>query len=133
MNSFYFDKMHRLYNQNKSCVKSCQKHCFLKTTTLFSPKTHCFPKKPIVFEHVHFNIPLFWNEKLSLALIDVPSSECVNCLLTRNSLVNMCLLLYVFLQQIGKNGVAANARGCLYVQHYITTKKVSIYLLITIW
>ena len=33
-----------------------------------------------------------------------------------------------FLQQIGKNGVAANARGCLhvYVQHLITTKKVVI-------
>ena len=51
MNSFYFDKMHMLYNQNKSCVKSCKKTLlFLKTTTLFSkknpllsPKTHCFP------------------------------------------------------------------------------------------
>jgi len=59
---------------------------------------------------------------------DVPSSECFNRLLTRNSLVHTCLLLYVFLQQIGKNGVAANARGCLYVQHLITTKKVVIYL-----
>jgi len=29
-------------------------------------RTHCFPKKPIVFQHVHFFIPLFWNEKLSL-------------------------------------------------------------------
>jgi len=30
-------------------------------------KTHCFPeKKPIVFQHVHFFIPLIWNEKLSL-------------------------------------------------------------------
>jgi len=71
MNSFYFDKMHMLYNQNKSYVKSCQKHCF-KThkQTLFTPKTHCFPKKPIVFKHVHFFIPLFWNEKLSLHLRD---------------------------------------------------------------
>jgi len=64
MNSFYFDKMHMLHNQNKSCSKSCQnialeKHCFPR-------KTHCFPKKPIVFQHVHFFIPLFWNEKLSL-------------------------------------------------------------------
>ena len=25
-----------------------------------------FSKKPIVFQHVHFFIPLFWNEKLSL-------------------------------------------------------------------
>jgi len=49
------------------------------------------------------------------ALRDVPSSECVNGLLTRNSLVHMCLLLYVYLQHIGKNGVAANAGGCLYV------------------
>jgi len=38
-------------------------------------KTHCFPKKPIVFvikpivfQHVHFFIPLFWNEKLSLSM-----------------------------------------------------------------
>ena len=48
-----------LYNQNKSCVNLCKK-------TLHSPKTHCFPQKPIVFQHVHFFIPLFWNEKLSL-------------------------------------------------------------------
>ena len=32
-----------LYNQNKSCVKSCQK-------TLVSQKTHRFPEKPIVFQ-----------------------------------------------------------------------------------
>ena len=37
------------YNQNKSCVKSCQKHCFLKKKNivsqnpLCSQKTHCFP------------------------------------------------------------------------------------------
>ena len=31
-------------------------------------KTHCFSKKTIVFQHVHFFIPLFWNEKLSLAV-----------------------------------------------------------------
>jgi len=44
-----------------------KKHCFKKQKqTLFTPKTHCFPKKPIVFQHVHFFIPLFWNEKLSL-------------------------------------------------------------------
>jgi len=49
------------------------------------------------------------------ALGDVPSPECVNRLLTRNSQVHMCFLLYVFLQQIGKNGVAMNAEGCLYV------------------
>ena len=46
---------------------------FLKKHTMFSPKktlfsqqNHCFPEKPIVFQHVHFFIPLFWNEKLSL-------------------------------------------------------------------
>ena len=36
MNNVYFDKMHMLYNQNKSCVKSCQK-------TLLKKKPHCFP------------------------------------------------------------------------------------------
>jgi len=41
------------------------------------------------------------------------------------------VIIYVFLQQIGKNGVAANARACLYVQHLINTKKVVIYLHIT--
>jgi len=41
MNSFYFDKMHMLYNQNKSYVKSCQKYCF--KNPLFLKKTHCFP------------------------------------------------------------------------------------------
>jgi len=42
--------MHMLFNQNKSCVKSCQKHCFLKNnnivfqkTPLFSKKNHSFP------------------------------------------------------------------------------------------
>jgi len=59
MNKFYFDKMHLLYNQNKSCVKSCQKHC-LKKPIVFQKKN------PFVFQHVHFFIPLFWNEKLSL-------------------------------------------------------------------
>jgi len=34
-------------------------------------KTHCFPEKPIVFQHVHFFIPLFWNEKLSLVATKV--------------------------------------------------------------
>jgi len=39
----------------------------LKNSLLFSPQNpHCFPIKPIVFQHVHFFIPLFWNEKLSL-------------------------------------------------------------------
>ena len=46
---FFFDKMHMLYNQNKSCVKSCKKHCF--------KKKHCFPKKPIVLP----KNPLFSN------------------------------------------------------------------------
>ena len=54
-----------LYNQNKSCVKSCQKHCSFTIT-------HWFPENPIVFQHVHFFIPLFWNEKLSLV---VPQSD----------------------------------------------------------
>ena len=47
------------YNQNKTCVKLCQKHCFKKPIVL---------KKRIVFQHVHFLIPLFWNEKLSLPI-----------------------------------------------------------------
>jgi len=37
---------------------SVKKHCFLKKTL--------FSKKNIVFQHVHFFIPLFSNEKLSL-------------------------------------------------------------------
>jgi len=43
-NSFYFDKMHTsmLYNQNISCVKLCQKHCF-KNPLFSKKKTHCFP------------------------------------------------------------------------------------------
>jgi len=55
MNSFYFDKMHMLYNQNKSCVKSCQKHCVLKNPIVFQKKplfsnmctflSHCFETK----------------------------------------------------------------------------------------
>ena len=48
--------------------------------------------------------------------ISVVKSECFNRLLTRNSLVHTCLLLYIFLQQIGKNCVALNAEGCRYVQ-----------------
>jgi len=67
-------------------------------------------------------------EMIMLFKSNVPSSECFNRLLTRNSLVHTCLLLYIFLQQIGKNSVAANAKGCLYVQHLITTKNVAIYL-----
>ena len=43
-----------LYNQTKSCVKSCKKILLFKKNPLFSQKTHCFPIKPIVFQHVHF-------------------------------------------------------------------------------
>ena len=53
--------MHMLYNQNKLCVKSCQKHFF---------KNPLFSKKRIVFQYVNFFIPLFWNEKLSLITND---------------------------------------------------------------
>ena len=42
-----------------------KKHCF-KKQHCFHKKNHCFSQKPIVFQHVHFFIPLFWNEKLSL-------------------------------------------------------------------
>jgi len=81
MNSFYFDKMHMLYNQNISCVKSCQKTLlFLKNNIVFQ-KTHCFRKNPIVFQHVHFFIPLFWNEKLSLRItiknVSILESICI--------------------------------------------------------
>jgi len=71
MNSLYFDKMH-IYicfiikiNHVWSRVKI---HCFKKNT-------HCFPKNPIVFQHVHFFIPLFWNEKLSLVVQNVDMSS----------------------------------------------------------
>ena len=52
---------------------------------------------------------------------DAPSLEFVKRLLTRNSLVHMCLFLYDFLQQISKNCVAANAVDCIDVQHLINT------------
>jgi len=42
--------------KKKSCVKSCQKHCLLKN------KPIVFQKKTIFFQHVHFFIPLFWND-----------------------------------------------------------------------
>ena len=48
---------------------------------------------------------------------DVPYSKCVKRLLTRNSLVHICLLWYVLSATNLQNGVALNARGCLYVQH----------------
>ena len=67
MNSFYFDKMHMLYTQNKSCVKSCQNIAFFKKT-LFSKKNHCFPKKPIVFQHVHFFNPIVLRRKIITGL-----------------------------------------------------------------
>ena len=56
MNSFYFDKMHMLYNQNKSCVMSCQKHCL--KNPLFSKK------KRIVFKYVHFFYPIVLKRKI---------------------------------------------------------------------
>jgi len=64
MNSFYFDKMHMIYNQNKSCVKSCKNIIFFKQQHCFPKKPIVLKKKPIVFQHVHFFIPLFWNEKI---------------------------------------------------------------------
>ena len=67
-----------LYNQNKSCVKSCQK-----------TKTHCFPKKRIVFQYVHFFIPLFWNEKLSLVNINP-----YKCMPNTHKLTLSCIRLH---------------------------------------
>jgi len=48
INSFYFDKMHMLYNKRKSCVKSCKKHCFFKKTIVF------FFKNPLFFNMCTF-------------------------------------------------------------------------------
>jgi len=45
-----------LYNKKIMC-DVLSKNIALKK--LFFPKTHCFPKKRIVFQHVHFFIPLF--------------------------------------------------------------------------
>ena len=36
-----------LYNQNKSCVESCKKHCF--KNPLFKKKTHCFPTSALFY------------------------------------------------------------------------------------
>jgi len=51
MNSFYFDKMHMLYNQNKSCVKSCQKHCFLKNNNIVFKKIPLFSNMCTFLSH----------------------------------------------------------------------------------
>ena len=59
---FFIIKINHVWSRVKKTL------FFFKTTTLFSQKTHCFSKKPIVFQHVHFFIPLFWNEKLSLLM-----------------------------------------------------------------
>jgi len=66
MNNVYFDKMHMLYNKNKSCVKSCQKTLLFKKPIVFQ-KTHCFPtcalfypivlKRKIVTEYDHEKNP----------------------------------------------------------------------------
>ena len=45
MNSFDFDKMRMLYNQNKSCVKSCQKTLLLKNNNIVFPKNPLFSTK----------------------------------------------------------------------------------------
>jgi len=69
MNSFYFDKMHMLFNKNKSCVKSCQKIAFLKKNIVFPKKPIVFAKHPLFSNMCTFFIPLFWIEKLSLPQI----------------------------------------------------------------
>ena len=45
----------------------------LKNNNIVFPKKQLFSKKkkPIVFQHVHFFIPLFWNETLSLMALDM--------------------------------------------------------------
>jgi len=63
MNSFYFEKMHMLY------MKIIHVWSRVKNIAFFK-KTPSFSKKPIGFQHVHFFIPLFWNEKLSLFVYD---------------------------------------------------------------
>jgi len=46
------------------------KHCF--------PKKTLFSQKPIVFQHVHYYIPLFWNEKSSLLTADTCQDQFVS-------------------------------------------------------
>jgi len=46
-------------------------HVWSRVKTLLL-KNYCFPNKTIVFQHVLFFIPLFWNENLSLG-----ESKCI--------------------------------------------------------
>ena len=89
---------------------------FIKSFKLGNASQTMFMNKFHIENQAHITISMgkvgFYN-----TLRDAPCSECDNRLLTRNPLVHLCLLLYVFLQHIGKNCVAANAEGCLYVQH----------------
>jgi len=61
MNSFYFDKMHK-----KLCFIIKKIMCEVVSKNIAFKKTPFISKKNIVFQHEHFFIPLFWNQKLSL-------------------------------------------------------------------
>ena len=74
-----------------------------RVKTLFK-KTHFFPKKTIVFQHVHFFIPLFWNEKLSLLTCDVN-----NYVSIKWSFVRVCLHRHTHSKDISKTDVRHNA------------------------
>jgi len=64
-----------------------KKHCFKKQKqTLFTPKTHCFPKNPLFSNMCTSFIPLFWNKKLSLIV-------CVNYLNWKHWIFNLFWLV----------------------------------------
>jgi len=56
---------------NQSCVKSCQKHCFLKTPNVFQ-------KYPLFKTKQKHCFPLFWNEKFSLVTSNEDMSRRTN-------------------------------------------------------
>ena len=114
MNSFYFDEMHMLYNQNKSYVKSCKKNIAFKKNIvfpkkpLFYQKTHCFPtcalfypivlKRKIITDgseyvssHVSTARVLYWHNYLKLQIQLSSKFRIILCTIVHVSTVHYCV------------------------------------------
>ena len=64
MNSFYFDKMHMLYNQINHLWSRVKNISFFKITHSFPPKTHCFRKKTHCFPTCALFYPIVLKRKI---------------------------------------------------------------------
>jgi len=74
------------FNQNKSCVKSCQKTLLKKKPIVFQNKTHCFPTCALFLSHC------FEKKHIKAVLILTSETHTYIYRFMKISLINMSVL-----------------------------------------